>query len=96
MLVRDWSENVGHGDHRFRRINDLVPERGVDADGDAIAGDRFLRLDGHRLDADVDERLRLDAEGDEQIQTRAARADVAPEPEHHAALVFLGDADAGG
>ncbi len=82
-------EYVGDVDDRLRRIDHFIPQRGVDPDRHAIAGDRFLRFDGNRLDANVDQGLRLNAERDQVIQTRPAHPDVAPQPKHDAALVLI-------
>src|SRR5215468_9169882 len=85
---------VLHGDHGLRRVDDAEPQDGVDLDGDTVAGDRLLLLDRDRLRAQVQLLLPLDERND-PVETRPAHGLVAAEAEDDAALIFLGDPEAG-
>ena len=53
----------------------------------------LLLLDRHGLGAQVEHALPLD-DRDDPVEAGPAHGVVAPEAEHHAALIFLRDADA--
>jgi hypothetical protein len=94
MTLHDGVGDAPHLDERAGGIDDAAPDHRVDLDGDVVPGDRLLLLDRVGRGAQVDPGLGLD-EGDEPEQARPGRAVETPEPENDAALVLLGDAQAG-
>ena len=66
----------------------------VHLDRHVVLGDRFLLLDRRRIDAQVDAALPLDQRND-PVKARPLGAMIAAEPEHDAAHILIGDADAG-
>src|SRR5206468_11160750 len=91
----DGGGGIPHGDDGLRGIDDAVPEDGIHADGDAVAGDRLLLLGGNGEGANIDGDPALEAERDDVADPRAAHAGEAPEAKDDAALVLLRDPDAG-
>jgi hypothetical protein len=93
---RNLFDGVGDGadfHHRTLGIDDAVPHHRVDLDRDVVARDALLPLDGSGDRAQVDPGLPLDQEPDD-VDARPCRAIVLAQPEDHAALVLVGDADA--
>ena len=92
--------HLNHGgvdalDFQDRRhgIDDAVPDDRIHLDRHVVLGDRFLLLDRRRIDAQVDAALPLDQRND-PIKARPLGGVIAAEPEHDAAHILIGDADA--
>ncbi len=76
--------------HRLLRIVHFVPENRVYLNGNAVAGDRFLLLDGFSHDAEVDPEFVLDAQRNEPEKAGSPKVCEAAQPEDYGALVFPG------
>ena len=86
---------VGHLAHfhdRARRVDDPVPNYGIDLDGNVVAGDALLLLhiggDGSKVEADLpfDDRPN-------QVEAGTGGAVEFPQPKDDGALVLISDAD---
>ena len=76
------------------RVDNAEVGDGVDLDRDVVLGDRFLRRDVERHDAQVHLHHPIDDRDDEE-EAGSLGADQAAQPEDHAALVLLDDLDGG-
>ena len=81
--------------HRPSRVDDLEVDDRVDLGGHVVVRDHLLRRHLERDRALVDLDQAVDAERDDEEESRAFEGDQPPQPEDNPTLVFVGDADAG-
>ena len=82
-----------HFERRLPRIDDPIPDHGIDLDRHVVLGDRLLLLNSCSINAQIHRLLPFD-QRDYPVEAGATGSLVAPEPEDDGALVLIGNAQA--
>src|SRR5262249_21882993 len=88
--LNDGVVDAGHFDHRPARIDDALPDDGLNLDRNVVARDGLLRLDRGGLGTQVLRYLPLDHR-QQEVNAGSDRAIVPAQPKYHRALVLRRD-----